>query len=129
MSAVSRITSASGSAILDAPQDVEPVAVRQLVVEQHEVDALLEAVERFGGGFGFEHPIALIAEPAGQGPSNQLFIVDDEHRGAHVPHEYTDSDRRTPGKENRTLAHGAGTPLAVVLVGRAIRPGESKEFV
>ncbi len=80
-----------GVGALHPPQDVEAIAVRQLVVEQDEVHALTKAFERFGGGCGFEDTIAVIAQPAGEGPPNELFIVDDEHRGAHVPHEYTDS--------------------------------------
>jgi hypothetical protein len=88
---------------LDAPQDVQPIAVRQFVVEQDQVDALLEAVDRFGGRSGFEHTIAFIPQPAGEGPSDQLLIVDNEHRGAHRPHEYTEvTDGRPARKTGRS---------------------------
>jgi hypothetical protein len=73
-----------GIGALDLLEDVEAVAVRQFVIEEHEVDAFAKPLERIGGRRRLHHPIALIVEPAGQRPPNELFIVDDENRGG--PH-------------------------------------------
>ena len=80
--AVSRMTSVSGLAGLDLPQDVQAVAVGQLVVEQHQVHtAFAKAFERVRSGPRFQNPITFVLKPACKRPSNQLFVVDDEDRG------------------------------------------------
>ena len=69
-----------GVALLDLLEDRQAVAVRQLVVEQHEVDAFGVALERRRGGVGLDDAIAFLREPLGQRPANQLLVVDDENR-------------------------------------------------
>ena len=72
--------------LLDLLEHREAVGVRQAEIEQHEIHAFAMALERLGGGFGLENAVALLAEPIGQRPANQLFVVDDEDgRRAHAP--------------------------------------------
>jgi hypothetical protein len=65
-------------ALLDPAQHRDPVDVRQLVVEQDQIDAFVQAIQRLTAGFGFEHFIAFSFEALGQRPANQAFIVNDE---------------------------------------------------
>ena len=67
--------------LLDLAQDRDAVRVRQAIVEQDQIDALLELLERGAAGVGFEHVVAVRLEALGQRPADQGFIVNDENRG------------------------------------------------
>ena len=75
------MTSVSGSASLMLLEDRQAVAVRQLVVEQHEIDPFSVALDGVGRRLGLDDAIAFLLEPLGQRPANQLLVVDDEHVG------------------------------------------------
>ena len=67
--------------LLDLAQDGHAVGIRQPVVEQHEVDALLELLERRLAGAGLEDLVAVGLEPLAQRPADQSFVVDDQNGG------------------------------------------------
>ena len=64
--------------LLDLLQDGEPVRVGQAEIEQHEIHAFPVAFDRLGGGLRLENAIPFLTESIGEGPANQLLVVDDE---------------------------------------------------
>ncbi len=64
--------------LLDALEDADAVAVRQFVVEQHEVDAVLAPGERRSGRFGFDDAVAFLGQPLAEREANQRLVVNDE---------------------------------------------------
>ena len=77
--AVSRMTSVSGSRSLMRLSTDEAVAVRQPVVEQHQIDAVLALRERAGGRVGLDDAVAFVGQPLVQREANQRLVVDDEN--------------------------------------------------
>ena len=74
-----------GVVFLDLLQHGQAVGIGQAEVEEDEIDALLVSLDRLGGGFRLEHAVTFLAEPLGEGPADQLFIVDNQNRrGAHA---------------------------------------------
>ena len=67
--------------LLDLAQHRHAVDVGQLVVEQHQVDAVGDAIERLLAGRRLDDLVAVGAQPLGERPANQLFVVDDEDGG------------------------------------------------
>ncbi len=136
-----------GVVLLDLLQDRQPVGIRQPVVQQDEIDALVAAGERLGGGLRFDNPIALVREAAGQRPANQLLVVHDEDgrglhegwlsiRGGRTPPAHrgggtagistgvkAGAERARPGRQSRTAwsAHGRRRERALPPSSRASR--------
>ena len=91
--------------LLDLLEHGEAVGVWQSEVEQHEVHAFPMPFDRFRRGFGLENPVALLTESIGQGPANQLFVVDDEDgRRAHAPSIRSAHASRRSGSAGRARA-------------------------
>ena len=67
--------------LLDAFEHAQPVVVRQLEVEQNQIDAGRGLLDGSGGGVGFENVVALLLQTLLQGPPEQRFVVDDQQRG------------------------------------------------
>ena len=65
--------------LLDLAQDGHAVRVRQLVVEQDQIDTLAQLFERPCARLGLEHLIALALQPFGQRPADQGFVIDNEN--------------------------------------------------
>ncbi len=70
-----------GIVFLDLAQDGDAVDVRELVVEEHEVDALVHTVDRLVAGRRLDNAHAVGPQALRQRPPNQLFIVGDEDGG------------------------------------------------
>ena len=86
----------SGIQFAELAQHREAVVVGQLVVEQDE-STPPGPLERLGGGAGFDDLVAVGAEPLGERPANQLFVVNDQHAsGSHM-------QRSIRGREQRTV--------------------------
>jgi hypothetical protein len=76
--------------LLDLAQDRHAVDVWELVVEQHQIDAVANAIEGLPPGGRLDHLVAVGAQALGQGPADQRFVVDDEdgggrHQGSRSP--------------------------------------------
>ena len=70
--------------VLDVAQNGQPVPIRQLVVQQDNVGAEPDPVDRLGGGSSFNDVVALAAKALAERPANQVFVIDDEQRrGSH----------------------------------------------
>ena len=69
-----------GIEFLQLAEDGDAIEIRQLVVEQHQIDALLGVIERLGAILRFEDFIALGAQAFRERPADQLFVVDDKNR-------------------------------------------------
>ena len=74
-----------GVALLDAFEHRQPVIVRQSVIEQDQVDALVVFGESSRSRFGLNYTVPIRSEPFGERPANQLFVIDDEDAGR--PHD------------------------------------------
>ncbi len=72
-----------GIEIAELPEHGDPVVVRQLVVEQDQVDSRLGAIQRLGGRAGFNRLMAVGTKPLDQRPANQILVIDDEHATWH----------------------------------------------
>src|SRR5207249_3630459 len=64
--------------LLQLPEDRQAVHVGQPVVQEDEVHAFLELLERLAAGARLEDVVALRAQPLPQRPANQIFVVDDQ---------------------------------------------------
>ena len=69
--AVSRMTSVSGVALLDAFEHRQAVTVGKPVVEQHQIDTLCAPGQRLGGGSGLDNVVTFGLEAFGQRPANR----------------------------------------------------------
>ena len=70
-----------GVVVLEPLQHLQPVDVRQAVVEEDQVEGVSgEGLDRFLTGGHADRPMALGLHPLGEGPTDQLLIVDDEDR-------------------------------------------------
>ena len=70
---------------LNLPEDLEPIAVGQLVVEQDEVNAFTTALQGLRGGFGFQYLIALRLKPTCLCCSGPCYSSSAAHCGSCVP--------------------------------------------
>ena len=70
-----------GIVLLDPAQHRDPVDVGQLVVEQDEIDAGGDPLERLLAGRRLDHVVSVGAQAFDQRPADQRFVVDDENRG------------------------------------------------
>ena len=75
-----------GVALLDLLEHRQAVAIRQLVIEQDEIDALARARSSASAAVAAStHAVAFLRQAVGQRPANQLLVVDDEDgRRLHV---------------------------------------------
>ena len=69
-----------GVRFLDLLEHRQAVAVRQLVIEQDEIDAFGVTLDRRPRRVGLDDAIAFARETVVQRPANQLLVVHDEHR-------------------------------------------------
>ena len=64
--------------LLDSAQQRQAIAVRQPIVEQHEIDAGLNVLERRRARTRFDNRVPLAAQAFAQRPANKFFVVNDE---------------------------------------------------
>src|SRR5262249_58230556 len=94
--------------LLEPLEDRDAVEIRKLVVQQHEIDAIARALERLASRGGLEHVIAFRPQTFGQGPADQLFIVDNKNRGV---------VRHVASLSYRSPAHIRGTGVEIFAQG------------
>ena len=70
-----------GIALLDALQHRQAIAVRQPIVEQHEVDAIRALGEGAGSRVRFQNPVARLGQSFGEGIADEGFVIDNENSG------------------------------------------------
>ena len=70
-----------GVGLLDAVKQLQPVDVGQSEVEEDQVHARGDPFERRGAVGRLGHVVALLLEPGAERPPDEIFVVDDEHRG------------------------------------------------
>ena len=81
-----------GGGFLDALEHAQAVAVRQLEIEEHEVELGAELLQRLAGGSGLENAIAFLVEPLAQRPADQRLVIDDQQGGRGHVVKYTNED-------------------------------------
>jgi hypothetical protein len=67
--------------LLDLPEDRDPVAVRQPIVQEDEIDAFGQQRQRGGAGLRLEDLVPLELEALAERPADQGFVVDDKNSG------------------------------------------------
>ena len=104
--------------LLDLFQDGQTIAIGQPIVEQHEIDTFAAPLERFGGVFCFQHPVALVFQPGGQRPADQLLVVD--HQNRRRLHRV--SIGASPGHDPNCRARSFESPLLLIMQFERSRP-------
>ena len=64
-----------GVQVAKLTQHGQAVIIRQLVIQQHEVNAVLGTIDCLSGGTGLDHLVSVGTQAFHQGPSNQRLIV------------------------------------------------------
>ena len=93
-----------GVVLLDPAQHGDAVDVGQLVVEQHEIDAVGDALERLLAGRRLHHVVPVGPQALDQRPADQRLVVDDQDRGV---------GRSSIGAVDRAVAWSGGLVEAV----------------
>ena len=67
-----------GRQLLDTPQHIQAVAVRQPQIQQDQVDLRRDLRDGRGRGRCFRNGVAVVSEPLTQRPPNQILVIHDE---------------------------------------------------
>ena len=115
-----------GVELLDALEHGHAVHVGQLVIEEHEIDAVARALERLLAGAGLLDVIPFGAHPLGQRPANQLLVVDHQNPCARHRH-YLTSPMRIISRYWGIFPYCSDAPCARQPAETAQKPGYSRE--
>ena len=69
-----------GIRFLDLPQHGQAVGIRKAVIQEDEVDAVGEPLDRRGTGLGFKHVITVALQAFAERPPDERFVVNDQNR-------------------------------------------------